>query len=59
MTNPNPLDLEQFGELVQPSMQTIAKPHQMLDIIDPREVYVDEFEESGLGLRQIPASKQL
>ncbi|KAJ0890653.1 hypothetical protein HanRHA438_Chr09g0426221 [Helianthus annuus] len=59
MTDPNSLHLQQLRKLVQSSMKTVTKLHQMLNVINGREKHIDQIKESGLCIGQTPASQNL
>lgn len=51
----HPLYFKQLGDFVQPAVQAIAELHQMLDIINRREIQTDQSKEASLRIRQILA----
>jgi hypothetical protein len=55
----NPGNVEQLGELVQPAVEAVAEPHQVLYVVYDGEVYLDEVEESRHGVWQVCAGEQL
>eukprot|EP00252_Welwitschia_mirabilis_P012917 TRINITY_DN2851_c1_g1_i1.p2 TRINITY_DN2851_c1_g1~~TRINITY_DN2851_c1_g1_i1.p2 ORF type:complete len:140 (+),score=15.54 TRINITY_DN2851_c1_g1_i1:143-562(+) len=59
MTDSNSLDIQQFSQLIQPAMKAVAELHQMLYIINSREVNVDKIEEAGLSRGQSLACQEL
>lgn len=59
MADPYPLYIQQLSKLVEPSMEAIAELHQVLNVVNRREVNLDEIKEPDLRLRQVLASEQL
>ena len=59
MTNPNSLNLKQLRQLVQTTVETITELHQVLNVVNPREINSNHLKESHLSLRQIPTRQQL
>ncbi|URE02866.1 hypothetical protein MUK42_07226, partial [Musa troglodytarum] len=59
VADPDPLNIKQLGELVEPPMEAVAELHEMLDVVHGREVYPDEIEEASLGVGEVLASEHL
>lgn len=59
MADPNPLDVEQLGQLVEAPMQAVAELHQVLDVVDDGEVDVDQCEEGGVVVGEALAGEEL
>lgn len=55
VASPHPLDFQQLCDFVQPTMQAIAELHQMLDIVNGREIHINQRKEASLRIRQILA----
>jgi len=59
MANPNPLDLQQLGKLVQTAVKAVAELHEVLDVIYGGEIHVDQIEELHLRIGQILTRQEL
>ena len=51
MASTKPLNLKQLSQTIQPPMQIVAELHEMLDVIEVRNIHPDEVEETTLGRR--------
>ena len=47
------LDLEHVGHLLQAALQVLARLHQVLEVVDVREVELEVLEKLGLALGQV------
>lgn len=59
MANPNPLDLQQLSELVQASMEAVAKLHEVFYVVHSWEIHVYQIEEAHLCIGQILTRQEL
>lgn len=58
VAGPHTLDIKKLTEPAQAAVEVAAEPHEVLDVVEHREVDSDEVKEGGHVVRQVPAGEQ-